>query len=442
MISQFFIMSHRGDTLTFRDFRGDVVRGTPEIFYRRIKSFNTAQPPPFFQVEGTHFLFITQNNLYFVCTTLENVSPTFIYELLNRIAMLCKDYCGILNEETVRLNFALIYELVDEILDCGYPQTLATESLTKCIYNKPLSAKKASSNFPRVSDIKIFSGSTSALGLSASRTTEPSTIHKGGNELYIDIHEKLTVLIASSGHVIRSEIDGVINVRSYLNDSSIVSLALNEGLQVKSGELDLANIHDAIPLVIDTCSLHECVKIDELEKSKCLIFTPPDGELAIMKYQINNAFELPIHVHSIIETKDMEVELRIKVTCKLPAKIGMTRVNIEIPVPQTTSNVSHKTSTGSSSVEYNTKKKSVLWNIKRMESNSAEQNLTLGIQLSHYNEAVRKELGPLKLNFECPMHLTSGLQVRNLKVIDPNLTYSAKKWIRYVTFSDSYLVRL
>lgn len=29
---------------------------------------------------------------------------------------MCKDYCGVLNEETIRLNFVLVYELLDEVL--------------------------------------------------------------------------------------------------------------------------------------------------------------------------------------------------------------------------------------------------------------------------------------------------------------------------------------
>ena len=33
-----------------------------------------------------------------------------------RIAQLCKDYCGVLNEESLRLNFILVYELLDEVL--------------------------------------------------------------------------------------------------------------------------------------------------------------------------------------------------------------------------------------------------------------------------------------------------------------------------------------
>jgi AP-4 complex subunit mu-1 len=36
-----------------------------------------------------------------------------------RIANLCKDYCGVLTEESIRLNFVLIYELLDEVIDFG-----------------------------------------------------------------------------------------------------------------------------------------------------------------------------------------------------------------------------------------------------------------------------------------------------------------------------------
>lgn len=37
-------------------------------------------------------------------------------ELLMRICQLIKDYCGVLSEEAIRKNFALIYEILDEII--------------------------------------------------------------------------------------------------------------------------------------------------------------------------------------------------------------------------------------------------------------------------------------------------------------------------------------
>ena len=45
---------------------------------------------------------------------------------LYRIASLCKDYCGILNEEAIRLNFVLVYELLDEVLVSHCPSLLSS----------------------------------------------------------------------------------------------------------------------------------------------------------------------------------------------------------------------------------------------------------------------------------------------------------------------------
>jgi AP-4 complex subunit mu-1 len=37
MISQIFILSARGDTIINRDFRSDLIKNTPELFYRQVK---------------------------------------------------------------------------------------------------------------------------------------------------------------------------------------------------------------------------------------------------------------------------------------------------------------------------------------------------------------------------------------------------------------------
>tara|TARA_B110000503_G_C6885486_1_gene304521 strand:- start:381 stop:500 length:120 start_codon:yes stop_codon:yes gene_type:complete len=38
-----------------------------------------------------------------------------------------KDFCGVINEESVRKNFILVYEILEEMLDFGYPQLMQTE---------------------------------------------------------------------------------------------------------------------------------------------------------------------------------------------------------------------------------------------------------------------------------------------------------------------------
>lgn len=54
--------------------------------------------------------------LLFVATTRINASPSLVLELLQRIARVIKDYLGVLNEDSLRKNFVLVYELLDEVI--------------------------------------------------------------------------------------------------------------------------------------------------------------------------------------------------------------------------------------------------------------------------------------------------------------------------------------
>ena len=44
-----------------------------------------------------------------------------------------KDYFGELEEESIRDNFVIIYELLDETMDFGYPQTMESKILREYI---------------------------------------------------------------------------------------------------------------------------------------------------------------------------------------------------------------------------------------------------------------------------------------------------------------------
>ena len=49
-----------------------------------------------------------------------------------------RDYCGIINEESIRKNFVLIYEIIDEVIDYGHTQLVTTEAIRPLIVNEPI----------------------------------------------------------------------------------------------------------------------------------------------------------------------------------------------------------------------------------------------------------------------------------------------------------------
>jgi AP-4 complex subunit mu-1 len=60
--------------------------------------------------------------------------PAFALELLNKVASMIHDFCGGLEEEIMRTNFIMIYELIDELIDYGHPQITQAETLRKFVH--------------------------------------------------------------------------------------------------------------------------------------------------------------------------------------------------------------------------------------------------------------------------------------------------------------------
>ena len=58
-----------------------------------------------------------------------------------------------------------------------------------------------------------------------------------------------------------------------------------------------------------------------------------------------------------------------------------------------------------------------------------------------FTNSVRQGVGPINLNFAIPMHCASKLQVRYLQIMKHDKNYSPYRWVRYVTMSNSYVIR-
>ncbi len=155
-----------------------------------MKFYGKGDAPPVFQEQGLTFIYIKRNALLLVATTKSNVSPSEVLELLNRIAKIFKDYCGILTEGSIRKNFILIYELLDEMLDFGYAQTTSTELLKSNIFNEPMAVTSSISAEIMKSNIFSRTKPSDASNIPLAIGSNRSSNNK--NEIYVDIIERLT----------------------------------------------------------------------------------------------------------------------------------------------------------------------------------------------------------------------------------------------------------
>jgi AP-2 complex subunit mu-1 len=68
---------------------------------------------PIMTIEKNTFFHIKHENIYLLAVTDSNPNGCLIFEFLNKICTIGTSYFGILDEESVKNNFTLIYDLFD-----------------------------------------------------------------------------------------------------------------------------------------------------------------------------------------------------------------------------------------------------------------------------------------------------------------------------------------
>ncbi len=61
------------------------------------------------------------------------MNTTLIFTYIHKLIEVLKEYLVNLEDESVRDNFVIIYELLDEMMDNGYPQTTEVKILREFI---------------------------------------------------------------------------------------------------------------------------------------------------------------------------------------------------------------------------------------------------------------------------------------------------------------------
>ncbi|XP_020586823.1 AP-4 complex subunit mu-like isoform X2 [Phalaenopsis equestris] len=385
----------------------------------------------------------------FVATTRANVSPSLVLELLQRIARIIKDYLGVLNEDSLRKNFVLVYELLDEIIDFGYPQTTSTEVLKSYVFNEPIVVD--SSRMPPLGPAAMFMQSSKRMPGTAVTKSVVSN-EPGGrqrDEIFVDVIEKISVTFSSSGYILTSEIDGTIQMKSYLSGNPDIRLALNEdlsiGRNVGNSMYDYRSSSGGGTVILDDCNFHESVHLDNFDLDRTLSLVPPDGEFSVMNYRMTQEFKPPFRINALIEEAGpLKAEVIIKIRADFLSSINANTITVQMPVPKYTTRVSFDLESGAigQTTDFKEMNRKLEWSLNKIVGGSEH---TLRAKLTFSQEShgnLTKEAGPVSMNFTIPMYNASKLQVRYLQIAKKSKTYNPYRWVRYVTQSNSYVARL
>ncbi|KAF7817594.1 AP-4 complex subunit mu [Senna tora] len=429
MISQFFVLSQRGDNIVFRDYRGEVQKGSAETFFRKVKFWKEdgeGDAPP--NVDAVNYFHVKVSGLLFVATTRVNISPSLVLELLQRIARVIKDYLGVLNEDSLRKNFVLVYELLDEVIDFGYVQTTSTEVLKSYVFNEPIVVDAA--RLPPLGPASIFMQGTKRMpGTAITKSVVAN--EPGGRkreEIFVD------------GFILTSEIDGTIQMKSYLTGNPEIRLALNEDLSIGRNDYISSGA-----VVLDDCNFHESVHLDNFDIDRTLTLVPPDGEFPVMNYRMTQPFKPPFRINALIEEAgSLKAEVIIRVRAEFSPSINANPVLVQMPLPTYTTRVNFELEPGAvgNTTDFKEANKRLEWGLKKVAGGTEH---TLRAKLTFSQEIhgnIMKEAGPLSMSFTIPMYNASKLQVKYLQIAKKSKTHNPYRWVRYVAQANSYVARL
>ena len=128
-ISGIYILDKKGRVIIFRNYRGEVNQDISENFIDQVLELDESNMKPAFTINNVHYIWTKHQNIYIVAVGKRNINVALTFSYLYKLKDILIDYFGILEEETVRDNFVLIYELLDETMDHGYPQVTESKIL-------------------------------------------------------------------------------------------------------------------------------------------------------------------------------------------------------------------------------------------------------------------------------------------------------------------------
>uniref|UniRef100_A0A8R1XZJ1 MHD domain-containing protein n=1 Tax=Onchocerca volvulus TaxID=6282 RepID=A0A8R1XZJ1_ONCVO len=445
--SAIYILDLKGKAIISRNYRGDIDMSIIDKFMPLLleREEESRQSPAVEHPEAT-FIYVKHSNLYcnwfyivillVVSTSRKNVNVALVLTFLYKIVEVFGDYLKDVEEESIRDNFVIIYELLDEMMDFGYPQTTEGKILQEFITQEG-------------HKLEIAPRPPMAVTNAVSWRSEGLKYRK--NEVFLDVIESVNLLANANGVVLQSEIVGSVKMRVYLTGMPELRLGLNDKVLFESSgskfffSFFLFSRGKNRSVELEDVKFHQCVRLSRFENDRTISFIPPDGEFELMSYRLMTVVKPLIWMEAVVERHThSRVEYMIKANGYHNAKSQFKRrstannVEISIPVPSDADSPKFKTSIGT--VKYTPEQNSFVWTIKSFPGGK-EYLMRAHFNLPSVQSEDREGRPPMKVKFEIPYFTTSGIQVRYLKIIEKS-GYQALPWVRYITQNGDYQLRM
>lgn len=420
MVNQAF---SKNDILTSRPGRGDVPLKLADRFMAKFTELEeNGGLSPVIQDGPVSYIYVQHTNLYLLALARSNVNASAVLAFLHKLIEIFKHYFQELEEESLRDNFVIAYELLDEVMDYGYPQFTEAKILTE--YIKTDAYKMAVQARPPMAVTNAVSWRTEG-------------IHYKKNEVFLDVVESVNMLVNTNGAVVRSEVVGALRMRAYLSGMPECKLGLNDRVlfesQGRAGRQKAVDLEDI--------KFHQCVRLASFERDRTISFVPPDGAFDLMTYRLSQNVKPLIWVECQVEKHSRSrTEYLVKARSQFKDRSSATSVEIQLPLPPDAITPNVRVTQGNAA--YAPEKDALVWKIKNFPGGREFiLRCKFGLPSVAAEEELQGRMPPIKIKFEIPYYTISGIQVRYLKVVERS-GYQALPWVRYITTAGDYELRM
>lgn len=416
MIHSLFIINSSGDVFMEKHWKSIIHRSVCDYFFDAQRKAACPEDVPPVIVTPHHYLIsIYRCQLFLVAVCMSEVPPLFVIEFLHRVVDTFEDYFNECTESLIKEHYVVVYELLDEMLDNGFP--LATESnILKELIKPPNILRTIANTVTGRSNVSATLPTGQLSNIPWRRTGVKYT----NNEAYFDVVEEVDAIIDKSGATVFAEIQGYIDCCIKLSGMPDLTLSFVN------------------PRLFDDVSFHPCVRFKRWESERILSFVPPDGNFRLMSYHIGsqNLVVIPVYIrHSISFRETGGGRLDITVGPKQTMGKTVEGVILEIPMAKSVLNVTLTPTQGKYS--FDPVGKVLVWEVGRIETTRLP-NIRGTINLQ--SGAPPPESNPqITVMFSINQLAVSGLKVNRLDMYGEK--YKPFKGVKYVTKAGRFQVR-
>lgn len=417
MIHSLFIINNSGDVFMEKHWKSVIHKSICDYFFEvQGRAGSLDDIPPVIATPHHYLINIYRNQLYFVAVVTTEVSPLFVVEFLHRVFDTFEDYFAECTESTIKEHYVIVYELLDEMLDNGFPLAVESNVLKELI--KP-------PNLLRTITDTVTGKSTGVSGILPTGQLSSIPWRRTGvkytnNEAYFDVIEEIDAILDKSGATVFAEVQGYIDCLIKLSGMPDLTLSFMN------------------PRLLDDVSFHPCVRFKRWESERVLSFVPPDGNFRLISYHIGaqNMVAIPVYVRHTISFREGAAG-RFDVTLGPKQTMGKTIENVvlEVPFPKSILNVTLTPTQGKYSFDPVTKV--MTWDVGRIDPTKLPNikgtiNLQTGSPVPESNPT-------MSVQFSISQWAISGVKVNRLDMYGEK--YKPFKGVKYVTKAGKFQVR-